>query len=75
VSGIAAGLDVLVHLPERDEDDVVADAARRGLALEGLGNFAHPGHHRPPALVVGYATPPDHAFGAALARLGAVLSA
>ena len=74
VSGIDAGLHALAHLPDRDERDVIANAARHDLALEGLGHFAHPGHHHPPALVIGYATPPDHAYTAALARLGAVLS-
>jgi GntR family transcriptional regulator/MocR family aminotransferase len=75
VSGIAAGLHVLAHLPDRDEGDVITAATRHDLALEGLGHFAHPGHRRPPALVIGYATPPAHAYTAALARLGAVLSA
>jgi len=75
VSGIAAGLHALVHLPGRDEDDVVALAAQHGLAVHGLGAYTHPGHHHGPALVVGYATPPDHAYTAALARLDAVLSA
>ena len=74
VSGIAAGLHVLAHLPDWDERSVIANAARHNLALEGLSHFAHPGHHHPPALVIGYATPPDHAYTAALARLGAVLS-
>ncbi len=74
VSGIAAGLHVLARLPDRDESDVIADAAHHGLALQGLGHYAHPGHHHPPALVIGYGTPPDHAYTAALARLGAVLS-
>jgi GntR family transcriptional regulator/MocR family aminotransferase len=74
VSGIAAGLHVLVHLPDRDERDVIANAARRDLVLEGLGHFVYPGHHHLPALVIGYATPPDHAYTAALARLGAVLA-
>jgi GntR family transcriptional regulator/MocR family aminotransferase len=71
-----------------DEADVVARAARRGLALQGLGDFgaragvagarasvagARAGA-RPPALVVGYGTPPAHAFTTALARLAATLA-
>jgi GntR family transcriptional regulator/MocR family aminotransferase len=75
VSGIAAGLHVVAHLPGREEDDVAALAARHGLAVQGLGANTHPGHEHPPALVIGYATPPDHAYTAALARLDAVLAA
>jgi GntR family transcriptional regulator / MocR family aminotransferase len=76
VSGIAAGLHALVDLPAGlGEEEVVATAAERGLALLGLRSFAQtpdvPRH--PPALVVGYAKPPEHAFTAAIARLAAVL--
>jgi GntR family transcriptional regulator / MocR family aminotransferase len=74
VSGIAAGLHALVHLPGGDEGEVVARAAEHGLALQGLGDFTAPGYDRGPALVIGYATPPDHAYTSTLARLTAVLS-
>ncbi len=74
ISGIAAGLHALVELPGPiREEDVVADAAARGLSVQGLGAYAHGTHTHPPALVVGYAKPPEHAFTAALARLAAVL--
>jgi GntR family transcriptional regulator / MocR family aminotransferase len=74
VSGIAAGLHALAHLPEgREEHDVVERAAAHGLALQGLRAFTQPGHERPPALVLGYARPPEHAFSATVARLSAVL--
>ena len=74
ISGIAAGLHALVELPGGiREEDVVADAAARGLSVQGLGAYAHGTHTHPPALVVGYAKPPEHAFTAALARLAAVL--
>jgi len=75
VSGIAAGLHALLDLPPgRAEDDLVTRAARRGLAVEGLGPYCAPGHPRRPALVLGYGTPPEHAFTGALARLCAVLA-
>jgi GntR family transcriptional regulator / MocR family aminotransferase len=75
VTGIAAGLHALLELPPgRAEDDLVARAARRGLAVEGLGPYCAPGHPRGPALVLGYGTPPEHAFTGALARLCAVLA-
>jgi GntR family transcriptional regulator / MocR family aminotransferase len=74
ISGIAAGLHVLVELPGGvREEDVVAHAAARGLSVQGLGEYAHGVHTHPPALVVGYAKPAEHAFTGAVARLAAVL--
>lgn len=74
VTGIAAGLHALVLLPAgAREQDVVAEARRRGLAVQGLAAFTAAGHPHKPALVVGYATPPGHAFSTAVARLCAAL--
>jgi GntR family transcriptional regulator/MocR family aminotransferase len=71
-----AGLHAVVELPAgHSEEEAVAEARRRGLAVEGLAAFAVAGHARAPALVVGYATPPAHAFTTALARLVATLRA
>jgi len=75
VTGIAAGLHAIVELPPgRRESDVVMDAERRGLALSGLGLYDAGAGQRPPALVVGYATPPPHAYTTAIARLAATLA-
>jgi len=75
VTGIAAGLHALVRLPDgMAEVEVESDARRRGLALQGLASFSADGHEHDPAIVVGYATPPGHAFSTAVARLCAVLS-
>jgi GntR family transcriptional regulator/MocR family aminotransferase len=76
ITGVAAGLHVLLELPPGvDEDEIIARAAaRHDLALDGLRPYsAAPGPHRP-ALVIGYATPPEHAFTGAVARLMAVLT-
>jgi GntR family transcriptional regulator/MocR family aminotransferase len=74
VSGIAAGMHAVVTLPRGvDEPAVVAAAARHGLAVEGLNTYRHDDAEQPPALVVGYGTPPDHAYTGALARLVATL--
>jgi GntR family transcriptional regulator/MocR family aminotransferase len=74
VTGIAAGLHALVELAGPDsEDDVTARAARHGLAVEGLGHYRAAGQYAP-ALVIGYARPPEHGFTTALARLCAVLT-
>ncbi len=76
VTGIAAGLHAVLRLPPGPrEDGLVARAARHGLAVEGLSAYAMPGHDAGgPALVVGYATPPGHAYSTAVARLCAVLA-
>jgi len=86
VDGIAAGLHTLVLLPGVPTDarpqavvetDAVASAARHGLAVEGLQAYRHPDSDttpRPAALVVGLATPPDHAYSGALTRLAATLN-
>jgi len=74
VGGIAAGLHALAPLRGMTEREAVERAAERGLAIEGLAAYAAPGHSAPPALVIGYGRPPDHAYTAALARLDAVLA-
>ena len=74
VSGVAAGLHAVLLLPAgMREADVVAAGARRGLALDGMGGFRPPGVVHPEALVLGYATPPAHAFTTAVTRLCAAL--
>ncbi|WP_415854229.1 PLP-dependent aminotransferase family protein [Sinomonas sp. G460-2] len=74
-SGLAAGLHTVLELPEgSDESGLERVAAARGLAVEGMRRYAAPGHAGPPALVIGYATPPQHAYSSALARLAATLA-
>jgi GntR family transcriptional regulator / MocR family aminotransferase len=74
ITGIAAGLHALAILPDGlGEADAIAEASRRGLAIQGLGDFTATGMQHDPALIVGYATPPGHAFTTALARLCAAL--
>jgi GntR family transcriptional regulator/MocR family aminotransferase len=79
VTGIAAGLHALCELPPgelppgRAEDDAVARAAAHGLAVAALGPYRAAGRPDRAALVVGYGTPPEHAFSGAVARLCAVL--
>jgi GntR family transcriptional regulator/MocR family aminotransferase len=74
VTGVAAGLHALVALPAGlSEADVTAGAARHGLTVGGLAGYRTGPQEHPPALVVGYGTPPDHAYTGALARLTAAL--
>ncbi|MFB8248161.1 PLP-dependent aminotransferase family protein [Streptomyces sp. NPDC055952] len=75
VTGIAAGLHVLLRLPPGSEQSVVQAANWRGLALHGLARYRNPAARLEPpdALVVGYGTPPDHAWSGALDALCATL--
>jgi GntR family transcriptional regulator/MocR family aminotransferase len=75
VTGIAAGMHAVLELPgQPDEKDVVARAARHGLRVEGLGFYRLAPQPAAPALVIGYGTPPDHAYTGAIARLCATLT-
>ncbi|MFF0158886.1 PLP-dependent aminotransferase family protein [Streptomyces sp. NPDC005263] len=76
VTGIAAGLHAVLRLPPGSEQSVVQAAAWQGLAVHGLARYRHPdaiAEQPMDALVVGYATPPDHAWSGALDALCAAL--
>ncbi|MFF3486132.1 PLP-dependent aminotransferase family protein [Streptomyces sp. NPDC002701] len=75
VTGIAAGLHAVLRLPPGSEQSAVKAAVSQGLALDGLAEFRHPEATMaaPDGLVVGYATPSEHAYGAALEALCAAL--
>lgn len=79
VTGVAAGLQALVQLPHGTERSVVESAARRGLSVSGLSEYAYAptesGWSLPQrdALVVGYSSPSDSAWPGALDALCAVL--
>jgi GntR family transcriptional regulator/MocR family aminotransferase len=74
-TGIAAGLHVVLRLPHGTEQATLRAAAWQGLAVDGLHRHRHPEStaERCDALVVGYATPPDHAWSGALDALCAAL--
>jgi GntR family transcriptional regulator/MocR family aminotransferase len=74
--GIAAGLHAVLDLPAAgpSEAEVVAHLERRGVAVHALGRYWHrPGRHRR-GIVVGYCTPPAHAYPAAVGALTAGLA-
>ena len=79
ITGMAAGLQVVLDLPVGTENSVVHNAASRGLAVAGLAQYrcevAGPGWTFPKrdALVMGYAGPSDSAWPSALATLCEVL--
>jgi GntR family transcriptional regulator / MocR family aminotransferase len=63
--GIAAGLHTVIDLPVDGpaEAEVVARLAEREVAVHALGGYRHrTAVAAPPALVVGFATPPAHSF-------------
>jgi GntR family transcriptional regulator/MocR family aminotransferase len=75
VGGAAAGMHLVVQLPRGlSEEEAVARGRARELALEGLGNYRLGARRHTPALVVGYGTPPEHAFDAAVRRLCSVFN-
>ncbi|MFI9721502.1 PLP-dependent aminotransferase family protein [Streptomyces sp. NPDC052396] len=82
VTGIAAGLHVVLRLPPGTEQDVLRAAAWDGLAMDGLSRFRYSegedeaedrGERAFDGLIVAYGTPPDHAFPGALEALLRVL--
>lgn len=74
VTGIAAGMHAVVELADGErEDAVVRRAEQAGLAIRGLEVFSYGPASDRPAVVVGYCTPPEHAFAPALGRLVDVL--
>jgi GntR family transcriptional regulator / MocR family aminotransferase len=75
VLGIAAGLHLVLQLPDGapPEAEVLAAARQRSLALTGLSSFWHRPADRPTGLQVGYAAPPDHAFSGAVDALASVI--
>ncbi|WP_327182446.1 MocR-like pyridoxine biosynthesis transcription factor PdxR [Streptomyces sp. NBC_01334] len=75
VTGVAAGLHAVLRLPPGTERSALKAAAWQGVALDGLAAFRHPATDMAPedGLVVGYATPPEHAYAAALDALCRIL--
>lgn len=71
VEGVAAGLHAVISLPEDvSEAHVLAAAREREIALAGLAPFWHGTTPRTDGIIVGYGTPSQHEYAAALERLG-----
>jgi GntR family transcriptional regulator/MocR family aminotransferase len=68
-SGIAAGLHVVLDLDGSDEEPVVEGLAAREVAVNRLSPSFHDDPPPRTGLVVGYGTPAEHAFAAALDAL------
>jgi GntR family transcriptional regulator/MocR family aminotransferase len=74
VLGAAAGLNVLIPLPDLDtEAQAIAAANAGGVVLDGLAVGGYYERYPAAGLVVGYAAAPEHAFQQAIAALARVL--
>jgi len=74
VHGIAAGLHATVRLPDGDEDAIKAEAARRRIRFNTMGDYrAEAGG--PPTLMLGYAAVPEAAIRAGIRELGEAVRA
>ncbi|MGK5557088.1 PLP-dependent aminotransferase family protein [Actinomadura kijaniata] len=69
LSGIAAGLHAVLHVPGADERALVARLRSRDVHVDGLTSYYEVPERSPGGLVIGYATPPEHAFASALSAL------
>ncbi|MFJ2028573.1 PLP-dependent aminotransferase family protein [Streptosporangium sp. NPDC087985] len=76
IHGIAAGLHAMISLPSGGpgEPEVLGRASAHGLALGGLGDHWHRAGGHPQAIIVGYGTPREHSYPAALDALAHVLT-
>jgi len=79
ISGLAAGVNVLLTLPDGSEHEVLRRAGDAGVALQGLSRMRHPLADQQIAnrdgIIVGFAAPAEHAFGRAVEALCGVLRA
>ena len=79
VSGLSAGVNLLLTLPDDTEHEVLRRAGEAGIALQGLAIMRHPlagpEMAHPDGIIVGFAAPADHAFAPALDALLEVLRA
>ena len=79
ISGLSAGVNLVLTLPDGVEHEVLRRSGEAGIALQGLGIMRHPlaGPEMPDpdGIIVGFAAPADHAFAPALDALLDVLKA
>jgi GntR family transcriptional regulator/MocR family aminotransferase len=78
VTGMAAGLQAVLQLPDGTERLVVEDAAAHGLVVSAMGEFRHEGLHPDvsahDALVVNFSAIPDSAWDRAVGTLCSVVA-
>ncbi|SEG81605.1 transcriptional regulator, GntR family [Thermomonospora echinospora] len=71
LTGIAAGLHAVLELPgdPAQEPRLLGHLAANEVAVDGLSSFHHRRDDHPLGIVIGYGSPPDHAYGNALDTL------
>ena len=78
VTGLSAGLHLLLMLPEGAEPELLRRAGEAGVGIAGLSRLRHPlaGNDipRPDGVVVNFGTPGEHAFPGAVDALCAVVA-
>ncbi|MBU9767150.1 PLP-dependent aminotransferase family protein [Mycobacterium sp. TNTM28] len=79
IGGLAAGVNMLLTLPDGAEPEVLRRAGDAGIALNGLSIMRHPlagpNTPDPDGVLVGFGAPPEHAFAPAVEALRRVLAA
>jgi GntR family transcriptional regulator/MocR family aminotransferase len=79
IGGLNAGLNLLLTLPDGAEPEVLQRAGEAGVSIQGLAIMRHPlaGPEvpSPDGIIVGFGTPAEHAFPAAVEALSNVLRA
>jgi GntR family transcriptional regulator/MocR family aminotransferase len=79
IRGLDAGINVMMTLPDGAEHEVLQRAGEFGVAFQGLSLMRHPlagpETPRPDGVIVGFGTPAEHAFPAAVDALCDVLRA
>lgn len=77
IRGLAAGVNMLLTLPDGAEPEVLRRAGEAGIALSGLALMRHPLAHpdipAPDGIIVGFGAPAEHAFRPAVEALRGVL--
>jgi GntR family transcriptional regulator / MocR family aminotransferase len=78
ISGLSAGLHLLLTLPVGTEPEVIRRAGEAGIALSGLSLLRHPDAGpdvpAPDGVVISFGTPAESAFTAAVDALCGVLA-
>jgi len=79
ISGLSAGVNLLLTLPDESEHEVLRRAGEAGITVQGLAIMRHPlagaGVPDPDGIIVGFAAPADHGFASAVDALLQVLTA
>ncbi|WP_441964225.1 MocR-like pyridoxine biosynthesis transcription factor PdxR [Mycolicibacterium houstonense] len=78
IGGLAAGVNMLLTLPDGAEPEVLRRAGEAGIALSGLSIMRHPlagpDIPDPDGVIIGFGAPAEHAFGPAVDALRGVLA-